>query len=113
LPGTTTVLTIWRPFIRLATFSDARAISSSSASVAPAGATSRSTTFPLICTTSSISSVTSMLGSAAGQGCSHTRSPVISSYTSAPRCGANGKISEPAVATAKRSASGDSLDRPR
>ncbi len=41
-------------------------------------------------------------GSAFGQGCSQTRPPSIISQTSAPRCGAKGKISEAAVAVAKR-----------
>ena len=70
------------------------------------GAASRSISLPFTCTTSWISSRASSAGSASGHGSSHTRRPVIISYTSAPRCGANGKISDPAVATANRTSPG-------
>ena len=49
-------------------------------------------------------SLASSAGSAFGQGSSQTRPPCSRSQTSAPRCGAKGKISEAAVAVAKRSA---------
>ena len=71
-----------------------------------AGAGSRSISLPFTCTTSWISSRSSSAGSASGQGSSHTRRPVIISNTSEPRCGANGKISDPAVAIAKRTSPG-------
>ena len=47
-------------------------------------------------------SLVSSCRSASGQGRSQTRSPVSRSKTSLPRCGAKGKISEAAVAVAKR-----------
>ena len=66
----------------------------------------RSISLPFTCTISWTSSVASSAGSATGHGCSQTRSPVITLVDLAPRCGANGKISEPAVAIAKRSCDG-------
>ena len=82
-------------------------------SLADAGAGRRSISLPFTWTTSWISSRSSSAGSACGHGSSQTRSPVIISYTSAPRCGANGKISEPAVATAKRTSPGAAESRCR
>ena len=64
----------------------------------------RSRSLPLTWTIRVTVSLASSAGSATGQGCSQTRPPFSRSHTSAPRWGAKGKISEAAVAVAKRTA---------
>jgi hypothetical protein len=81
----------------------ARASFSISSRLASAGALTRSRSLPFTCTAIWTWSERSSAASASGHGSSHTRRPVISSYTSAPRCGANGNSSEPAVAIDQRS----------